>query len=363
MASSHDILFRLGRVCIVVGGLMVSFASYQLWGTGLVEWQAQRRLGQELAQLHTAQLVASPSPPPAPAPAPLPLPADEEVAMGPRFLLAERSVVPSAGLEPGQLLGRLEIPAIEVSKAILHGVGRETLRQAPGHYPTSSRPGQAGNVAIAGHRTTYGAPFHDLDLLAPGDHISIETGDGTFTYAVEGHPGPGGAVGHRIVDPSAVEVIADRGDNRLTLTACHPKFSARERIVVSALLVDGPEAPPLGAGAKAQPGPGPIERAGPASPGSRPTSTTRAAGNAATGAAGPETTIAAGTETADTLGWQADELDPTVLWATVTVLVAHAGWAVARLGRPRLVYALTAPAGLVPLWMCFVHLDRLLPAL
>ena len=113
-------------------------------------------------------------------------------------------------------------------------------------------PGNPGNAAIAGHRTTYGAPFHNIDQLAPGDEIIVTTLQGEFRYEVLPQPtdevddsGEPVMRGNFIVAPSQVEVLDDFGDNRLTLTACHPKYSARQRIVVVAQLVEEPApAPP-----------------------------------------------------------------------------------------------------------------------
>ena len=101
------------------------------------------------------------------------------------------------------------------------------LRKGPGHYPDSPMPGQLGNAAIAGHRTTYGAPFNRIDELAPGDEITIVTVSGTFHYSV---------TGQLIVTPKQTEVLDPTPDATLTLTTCNPKYSARERLVVKARL-------------------------------------------------------------------------------------------------------------------------------
>ncbi len=142
--------------------------------------------------------------------------------------------------DEGSAIARIQIPAIGVDKTVVEGVRVGDLRKGPGHYPTTPIPGQAGNAAIAGHRTTYGAPFGDIDELEPGDQIIVTTIQGQFTYEVavqgEGH-------GHFIVAPHQVEVLdQDFRDhpNRLTLTACHPKGSARQRIIVVAALVGDP---------------------------------------------------------------------------------------------------------------------------
>ena len=137
-------------------------------------------------------------------------------------------------VEPGEALARIEIPAIGLDKIVVEGVGRGDLRKGPGHYPDTPLPGQPGNAAIAGHRTTYGAPFNRIDELGDGDEIIVTTPQGRFVYEF---------AAQEIVDPSEVSVLEDKGDDRLTLTSCHPKYSARQRIIVTATLADEP-APP-----------------------------------------------------------------------------------------------------------------------
>ena len=127
--------------------------------------------------------------------------------------------------EPGDPVGRLRAPAIGLSTVVVEGTGGAELRAGPGHYPDTALPGQRGTVAIAGHRTTYGAPFRRLDDLEPGDRIELEMPYGSFAYRVERT---------RIVAPTAVDVVDRVAYDRLVLTACHPLYSASERIVVLA---------------------------------------------------------------------------------------------------------------------------------
>src|SRR5205823_13885125 len=104
------------------------------------------------------------------------------------------------------------------------------------HYPTTPMPGEKGNAAIAGHRTTYGHPFYDLDALKPGDDIFISTRAGTFQYKVDHSTN---------VDPHDVAVLDPTPDNRLTPTTCTPRFSAAQRlIVVSKLIGPALDVPP-----------------------------------------------------------------------------------------------------------------------
>ena len=129
--------------------------------------------------------------------------------------------------QAGDPVARVRIPEIGVSKVVVEGTDGGSLRKGPGHYPETPLPGIRGTVAIAGHRTTYGAPFRDLDKLAQRDEVVVEMPYGRFVYSVERA---------QIVDPSAVWVTRRVGHNRLVLTACHPKYSAAERIVIFARL-------------------------------------------------------------------------------------------------------------------------------
>ena len=127
----------------------------------------------------------------------------------------------------GDALGRIRIPEIGVSDVFVEGTDAPDLRRGPGHYPATPLPGQRGTVAIAGHRTTYGAPFHDVDQLRRGDRIELDMPYGRFTYRVERL---------KIVAPTAVDVTDPVGYDRLVLSACHPLYSAAQRIIVFARL-------------------------------------------------------------------------------------------------------------------------------
>jgi sortase A len=124
---------------------------------------------------------------------------------------------------------RMRIPRLGVDTVVVQGITVSALRAGTGHYPGTPLPGQRGNVAIAGHRTTYGAPFHDLDRLAAGDEILFETPLGDVTYRVDTAP--------FVVAPDDTRVIAPESRHLLTLTTCHPLHSAKQRLVVRATLV------------------------------------------------------------------------------------------------------------------------------
>jgi sortase A len=127
----------------------------------------------------------------------------------------------------GDALGKLLIPSIGVSEYVIEGTDADNLRKGPGHYPDTPLPGQHGTSAIAGHRTTYGAPFRKLDKLKKGDRIVVEVPYGTFVYRVDRT---------QIVDDSALWVTKKVGHDQLVLTACHPLYSAAQRIVAFARL-------------------------------------------------------------------------------------------------------------------------------
>lgn len=126
----------------------------------------------------------------------------------------------------------MRIPRLGLEVVVFEGVTTETLKKGPGHMPGTPLPGQPGNSVISGHRTTYGRPFFDFDLLAPGDHIEIESAIGTHVYELKEEP--------FVVEPTDVWVTDSQPGGWLTLTTCNPKFSARQRLIVTAELVEGP---------------------------------------------------------------------------------------------------------------------------
>ena len=130
--------------------------------------------------------------------------------------------------DDGDAVGRLRIDRIGLSSVVIEGTNADDLRRGPGHYPATPLPGQRGTVGIAGHRTTYGAPFRKIDKVRRGDDIVVTMPYGRFTYRVERT---------RIVKPTDVWVTQRVSYDRLILSACHPLYSAAERIVVFARLV------------------------------------------------------------------------------------------------------------------------------
>jgi sortase A len=226
------------------GVLILLFVAYQLWGTGIHTSQAQDDLARRF-QAQQQQLDAEGSAPTSTADTTTPTTAPgggsgSSSTIAPPAPAAAGSIpVPAEG-EP---IGQITIPRIGADFYMVEGTDLKWLKEGPGHFAGTPLPGQAGNAAVAGHRTTYKAPFNRIDELEPGDPITIVTLQGTFTYEVMPQdPGSGGGapLGHRVVNPSAVEILDDKGDNRLTLMACNPKYSARQRIVVEAKLVGNP---------------------------------------------------------------------------------------------------------------------------
>ena len=126
---------------------------------------------------------------------------------------------------PGDSIGKIELPTLDRSYYIVEGVKPGDLRKGPGHYDDTPLPGERGTTAIAGHRTTFGAPFRKIDKLKKGDEIQLEMVYATITYRVEKT---------LIVRPDQTEVKDKVGYNRLILSACHPLYSAAKRIVVFA---------------------------------------------------------------------------------------------------------------------------------
>ena len=131
-------------------------------------------------------------------------------------------------LHTGDPIGRIDLPTLHRRYVVVQGTDLETLRKGPGHYPATSLPGQGGTVAIAGHRTTYLAPFRTIDQLRPGQPIILDMPYARFTYTVERT---------QVVLPTALWITHRvPGPERLVLSACHPLYSASHRIVAFARL-------------------------------------------------------------------------------------------------------------------------------
>jgi sortase A len=201
----------LGQTLITLGVVVLLFCVYELYFTNLYTGQQQSQLGHDIEATWAA-------PPPKPG-----------------------SQLASA--IPGKGIAIIRIPRIAMTgkigphgaRVVIEGVGHEDLKKGPGHYPGTAAPGAIGNMVISGHRTTYGAPFNRVDELHAGDAIVLETRDTWFTYRV---------TSTQVVSPRAVEVTYAVPGQRdavptkrlLTLTTCNPKYSAKQRLIVHALL-------------------------------------------------------------------------------------------------------------------------------
>jgi len=128
----------------------------------------------------------------------------------------------------GEAIGRIRAPAMDLNTIVVHGTDTASLQKGPGHLPQTQFPGEGSTSAIAGHRTTYGAPFRHSDSIDRGDRITIELPYATIRYRVQKT---------EIVEPTDVGVVRDVGYERLVLTSCHPLYSAEQRIIVFARAV------------------------------------------------------------------------------------------------------------------------------
>ncbi len=220
--TQRPVMATAGRALVGLGALVLLFLAYQLWGTAFAESHSQGSLRRQLAaQLQAGRPTSLSQTSARPVP-----PSTNGVASPP-----PRNWPPAKGGPEG----RVTIPAIGVDQVFVEGTGTAELRRGPGHYTGTPLPGQAGNVALAGHRTTYGAPFNKLDRLHPGDKIMVTTVQGSFQYDVR----------HSfVVKPSAVWVIGPASSNQLTLTTCTPRFSASRRLIVQASLLGSPTSAP-----------------------------------------------------------------------------------------------------------------------
>lgn len=230
--GARPIIRRLGWALIWCALLVFAFLGYQLFVTDLLNDRVQTEAKQDLADDLAQRRTTLPEPEVVAVELPAPSPAEPEAAPTTTTTTTSRvDYLREEAGEEGSTLGRLAIPAIEIDEVMFEGVGRETLKMGPGHMPWTPVPGQPGNSVVSGHRTTYGRPFYDLDLLEEGDRIEVETAVGLHVFEVRET---------LVVEPSDVWVTEHKVGAWLTLTTCHPHFSAAERLIVQAELVEGP---------------------------------------------------------------------------------------------------------------------------
>ena len=242
----RTVLRGTGQTLITLGVVVLLFCVYELKITNLVTAREQDRLGDALRRSWAEPPPVAASPAPS---APVATPSPSSGAATTPATSAEPPPSPSPSPPPpppppppvvrGEPLAVLHVPRLgdwnDDPPVVVEGVSVADLKKGPGHMPHTALPGEVGNTVLSGHRTTYGAPFERFDELRPGDAVVVETRDTWFTYTVRGS---------RIVTPTAVEVTypvpgnasATPTQRLLTLTTCHPKYSARQRLVVSAEL-------------------------------------------------------------------------------------------------------------------------------
>jgi sortase (surface protein transpeptidase) len=237
----RTVIRGVGQTLITFGLVCLLFVVYELWVTDLFTAREQSHLSQEIHQQWKDAPTVAPAPSTPGRPAAPFTPAAITVAVGQPFAV-------------------LRIPRLAggdgFSRVVVEGVSQVQLAQGPGHYIGTAMPGEQGNASFAGHRVGRGSPFLDLDKLRPGDPIVVETADAWFTYRVLGAPttgsfsgDPSGIPGQEIVLPTQVSVISPTPDGPangpatgayLTLTTCHPKFSAHQRLIIHARLDGAP---------------------------------------------------------------------------------------------------------------------------
>jgi sortase A len=296
------VLAVVGKILIGAGVILLLFTAYQIWGTALQESHTQAQLRTTLVQETNNQQIQR---------ALAQAAALDKLPTGPAVTAAH-----TADPAEGAPIGDIRIPSIGVNQVVVEGTDTPDLRKGPGHYLGTPMPGQVGNASIAGHRTTYGHPFYNLDGVKKGDAIVVTTLQGIFVYDT---------VSSQVVDPSDSKVIANAPINELTLTTCNPRFSAATRLIVHAQLTHSQLFPNSGL---------------------------------------PAVRLASKTQSNDLAGDTNVTLTDAVLWGllvaavlVVTLLVAH------RFRRQRwLVYGAGTLGMLVLLWFFFGAVSPLLPA-
>ena len=344
-------LGRLGSSLITLGLLMFLFVGYQLWGTGIEEAQSQNKLENRFTEIAVT---------PSSIPSTSVAPSISEPPVTTTIAPAKPIVV-----NEGDPIAIIDMPTIGVKKYVVAGVQTADLKKGPGHYPGTPFPGELGNASIAGHRTTYGEPFRHLDDLNIGDPIIITDLLGRqFTYLVTNQQVVGAT-------DSWVVATTDRTKAILTLTTCHPEFSAKQRLIISAELdltqsdiATSPAAIYADDAAETTAGP----------------STEVVSTEVTTTVAAETTTVTTTTttapaivvkdsnnnESADALsrGWFSDlsAIPQTLLWGLLELLIVMGAWQVAKKYRNRII---GTAVGFIPffvvLYFVFQNVNRLLP--
>ena len=345
-------LGRLGSSLIIVGLLMFLFVGYQLWGTGIEEAQSQNKLENRFSDI---AVTTSAAPSTSLAPSASEPPVVTTVAPPQPIVINE-----------GDPIAIIDIPTIGVTKYVVAGVQTADLKKGPGHYPETPFPGELGNASIAGHRTTYGEPFRHLDDLSIGDPIIITDLMGRkFTYLVSNQ---------QVVGATDSWVVATTDPTKaiLTLTTCHPEFSAKQRLIVSAELdltqSDVATSPAAMYAAEVV-----DTTTVPSTEVVTSEVPTIIVPETTTAPTATTTTVPAiivddsnNSESADALsrGWFSDlsAIPQTLLWGLIELLVVFGAWQLAKKNRNRII---GAAVGFIPffvvLYFVFQNVNRLLP--
>jgi sortase A len=295
------VLGAVGRVLVTLGLLLLLFVAYQLWGTGIYQAQAQNDLEQQFQRSLERH----------------------DTGTTPTSTPTATTLPPLAVPPEGDAVARIGIPKIGIDQYVVEGVNVDDLRKGPGHYPSTQLPGHEGNSAIAGHRTTYGAPFGDIDQLHPGDEIDVATVQGKFKYTV---------IEQRVVDPSEVSVLDPAPDPAhpghmlatLTLTTCNPKYSAEQRLIIRAQLA-------LPAGQDL------------------PLPATRTPD-------GKKATTIGG------LSGESSSRTPAIIWGSIALVIGLLWWLLFHRHPRWTTWLIGVVPFLAALFVCYVYLERLLPS-
>lgn len=311
-------LLGAGAALTLVGLLVALFCLYEVILSGFQERRSQAELRRELTAAFTVAVGAA-SDGSGTEEIPEDLQDDLVISDLGADAATDEQLAPEP-LTPGTPIALLQIDRIHLSKVVVEGTTSEQLKRGPGHFRNTPLPGERGNVVIAGRRTTYGAPFADLDDLRAGDEIVLTTSAGRFTYVVEPAPDTDSGGAAFRVEPGDADVLGYRGDDRLTLVTSAPAYLATERLAIVATL-DGDPVPPLEV---------------------------------------PRATVIDASESAlagDASGWSG-----VLLWGQLLVVTVGAGWILSRRWHAPSAWLLTAPLALALVLLLYESLDRLLPA-
>jgi sortase A len=207
---------RIVGTLLIAAGLLIGAWVVVVWRwqdpfTAFVTWRAQTHLSQELNR----EFVAYPAAPRR----------TENSAAAMRRLVAFDARAFQRHATPGQAIGRITVPRMGIRMVLVYGTDHESLKKGPGLDARTHMPGEGQLAYIAGHRTTYLAPFSHIDQMRKGDRVTIQMPYATFVYRV---------TGHRIVDAADLAVLRSHGHEELELQACHPRFFATNRYIVFA---------------------------------------------------------------------------------------------------------------------------------